>query len=1671
MLLLQQWSFLGSLLLCTTTATIPSADIDTLLREGMLETNVKGEQDYIVLVGGTGSGKSSLSKFIRKDESMTVVLNKQSDFILTDKDVKIGSEKSHASKTFYPNIDKDLESGVLMIDCAGFEDTRSATLDFVASFLNRRLLNSARRLKIIIVENYGNLQLNNYRSGFSNILKHLVHLIGSNIDSFQGAIGLIATKIDRPRKSDAVLLETLSVFIRDTRDFLLDEQSNALSADDSKKIEELELQIKLTDYLLEGNYFGLFRRPEELGSPWKSAPMNRNYILNRNLLFKKLNFSLPFQGEFSVAVAPTTVIYINEHLLTDTTRKVTSLYNDFRKEISKILDSKMNEQPYEKNLDLIVSYCKTIIEHLTRVKHVEDLEYFFQSMPIDRDLFQDIIFQIYKMHFLFEVIGKSVGHLEGQVENMFGAKNEILFHFEQSRDFHNFCKRFIAEFDTYTVQAMAGEMIINKESFDLWKISLGSRGFSNRTALAASNISATEEIIKKLNRLVSNLFGRKTSMKLVSGVATITGEYLVLSHFSDQLQLKDSIQEIALIATKKVFIDFDVLVLNNHLTIASPSIEIVNGEKKIYMKGEDGLAHERTKAARNLHGANGRNGYSSGKLTIASLNIVNPQLLKIHSAGGSGSRGQDGGDGFTPILPTISELYGLQGRWQDIRTKVLSAGVDNYDLMYLKDDQNRVGAFIKVLNVARGIPTNGGDGGDGGFSAKAGPQSFIVKNRTSIESVKIIRTDGLVSLAGKAGAAGKAVNSHAYRKYFCTSNEIRINSNFWFMIYLDKFLNLRCSMEEHGLSSDKTPEARVGKQGKKHSILHNAYKQDPEYDIFRLIDEYCSFAVTTTRSVDGECESHAFLEYLVTDNVIISMLNIEIYTKFLERLDTYLQESNKIGNVEAVYFTLYRSFKMFMTMCSTCDPWRLKAVDLLFISRLSYLQTFSIGHQIIHLPSTAAHLQKKLSKVKESLTEILVFNSVDKEIQDARKEIEKAGEMIEKKHKKEVVEIQGEIDANFKKLLQRIEDFHAEYEANIENLYAHKKEVKKAMKVKIFCGVLNVVGQIAGAFYPPAAIAASAVNEAGKALSKTRNMDLKAAAPNRPISLKNAMSVISKYKEQKKRDERFRQKEQIKALEEIIETEQNVGLIIFNDEEQRETVKKMVFEYKAHNVSALHKNLKFAFDNIPAVIDMARNKLQSKIDKTEMENGSKERIDKMKNINKNLNTAKQFAVASGAVIDMAIAYANDTANLKRIANVIESNKEAIQEMNRYEQSLNDQFMPMLNDMLGTFNDIQSGLKDDDAVMLQFRKVDVKKYARKFIALINEFTKGFVDESDYGIGIAFVHMEEYMSLLIDAYDKLSELEYRVQLKGFLGRIHGGDCSRTEQPRQCTDHQALAAELEANEVFRKFLYIFTAYQQSVFPFGGSKTGILQYAVTQLKKTPNLLLEEKAKILQDALQLIIDDLNEMQDTISNANDKSVVLAEFNSKYTSSRPFFTWPNSKFSAQIGQLLRGEQVTLVASVLGPGVKNAAKFKTLLLNVTSADPAVTRAVHELLTHFQIEMVHLGESHYRCGDTYYVIGSDPLNIRICYENTERGASVCRNTVFEKVAYGDVPLSPYTVWKFQLLHRSNTQKRQLLVELQKFANSVDLELVGAGFFVEDDAAICEMDLGQYYQYFSAA
>ncbi|XP_059489245.1 uncharacterized protein LOC132204640 [Neocloeon triangulifer] len=433
-------------------------DVDKLFKDGQSATHlIKGNDEFIILVGSTGTGKSTLSKFLRKDETLTIVENEQLFCIFTDNETRIGSSDSLTSKTFFPNTDLDFQTGLPIVDMAGFRDTRSAEYDLVAAFFNKEVLNGTSKMKIVIVENYSNIKLNNDRTAFVTTIKHVTQLLKGNTESLAESISLVVTKVNAD-KNDLLTIRAIEVFLEKVEQYFKRQMDNLTKSNDTSLITSLREQISLVNYIKEKENIAIFREPKEVHSPWESGPLRKNYQDIRNLIFNRLNFSKSFSKDFEVSVAPETAIYIRDNLITTSRAKVDRL---FKMQYEKLADNfgsiiGARYKPIEEKLDFDIKYCNNLLEFLHLITNFDQLKSLNEKLTVRLEFKDELELEAKKMLFFYQVAEQqNFAKISTEIDNMLGWKRKLHADVRNARNFMKFLQSLIADFGLYSVQSSA----------------------------------------------------------------------------------------------------------------------------------------------------------------------------------------------------------------------------------------------------------------------------------------------------------------------------------------------------------------------------------------------------------------------------------------------------------------------------------------------------------------------------------------------------------------------------------------------------------------------------------------------------------------------------------------------------------------------------------------------------------------------------------------------------------------------------------------------------------------------------------------------------------------------------------------------------------------------------------------------------------------------------------------------------------------------------------------------------------------------------------------------------------------------------------------------------------------------------------------------------------------
>jgi hypothetical protein len=266
------------LLIATGGQTSEMEEVEDLLK---LESSIdlRSAEKLILLLGSTGTGKSTLAKFVTNDPSLKVVQTGRSSHAFRDNGTI--STNTRKSMTVVPNVYQDPQTRELIVDIPGFSDTREPKYEIANAFFMKQVLEYPLQLKIVVTENHFSLIEGMDRFGLSRLLQHLAELI-PNIERHKGSLSLVVTKVEHGIE-EADLKADLKDFFSGYRNELLAE----LNGKANKTAEGMLRVLNVLAGDASGINVAFFRTPT-LRSP-SAMQLSRESI--RTLIFTKTTWA------------------------------------------------------------------------------------------------------------------------------------------------------------------------------------------------------------------------------------------------------------------------------------------------------------------------------------------------------------------------------------------------------------------------------------------------------------------------------------------------------------------------------------------------------------------------------------------------------------------------------------------------------------------------------------------------------------------------------------------------------------------------------------------------------------------------------------------------------------------------------------------------------------------------------------------------------------------------------------------------------------------------------------------------------------------------------------------------------------------------------------------------------------------------------------------------------------------------------------------------------------------------------------------------------------------------------------------------------------------------------------------------------------------------------------
>jgi hypothetical protein len=325
----------------------------------LLETKSDYDQtlrkNLILFIGLTGTGKSTLAHFLASNPKLSSVKSRV-DYYITDGNDKI-SEETTTSKTLFPELILDPESGNVMADCPGFSDTRSVSHDIAATIFTRDLLGKAEKVKIIIAASHHSVRKGVDRLAFPKLLEHAAEFITS-IDKYKNSIALMITKVENTLEDDLLIIEEIGTFLIEMRNVLKKKPQNHLT---DKKMQLLNIFLNQQDDMYSN--IGIFLRPDREGPLDELENLMDGKIRNRQILFKQLQYTESNSDDFGLSVSNKSKITVLR-MIQAISQNISKLLNDECNILQAAYDAKIGNVNTLDELQTTISNISQMISQI-----------------------------------------------------------------------------------------------------------------------------------------------------------------------------------------------------------------------------------------------------------------------------------------------------------------------------------------------------------------------------------------------------------------------------------------------------------------------------------------------------------------------------------------------------------------------------------------------------------------------------------------------------------------------------------------------------------------------------------------------------------------------------------------------------------------------------------------------------------------------------------------------------------------------------------------------------------------------------------------------------------------------------------------------------------------------------------------------------------------------------------------------------------------------------------------------------------------------------------------------------------------------------------------------------------------------------------------------------------
>ncbi|CAG7838317.1 unnamed protein product [Allacma fusca] len=335
-----------------------------LIKRGQQEIPFsKNYKNVVLVVGNTGAGKTTLTKFITGQP--LIAYRKAGRNLIKDADDKISHGSTLVSKTIFPDMFVDEDTNTAYFDLPGFSDTRNASIELANSWFMKLVADHVEKVKIVFIVTFSTLRSGESRTDFKGLLEHATSFI-LQPSKFLPAIALVASKVDSYTPDDTI--------VPDIAEFLETEKEGLRSIFGQDR-DKLQKVLALIDAFLvknpSGDYerIGFFKQPTNVGDLNTDPAMKVRRESLKDIIDNRLQYVRKEQEDFGISVSDNARYYVRvivEKLNSKFTDLMNQLANAIRQHYQQQQSSNTPIQVFLGKFLQEVAQLENMAQNLTR---------------------------------------------------------------------------------------------------------------------------------------------------------------------------------------------------------------------------------------------------------------------------------------------------------------------------------------------------------------------------------------------------------------------------------------------------------------------------------------------------------------------------------------------------------------------------------------------------------------------------------------------------------------------------------------------------------------------------------------------------------------------------------------------------------------------------------------------------------------------------------------------------------------------------------------------------------------------------------------------------------------------------------------------------------------------------------------------------------------------------------------------------------------------------------------------------------------------------------------------------------------------------------------------------------------------------------------------------------